>query len=113
VLAVIVAAMLVVAEAKLQWYSFHYRDLRRSTQGLLLAERNRLQGRRVFCSRFYRGEAFVLGSLLRTDRHLTEDLGEFLRDSRAGDYWLSPKPAMHAEVELIRSNGHHWLFRRR
>jgi 4-amino-4-deoxy-L-arabinose transferase-like glycosyltransferase len=112
-LAVIVAAMFGVAEAKLHWYSFHYRDLRRSTQGLLLAERQRLQGRRVFCSRFYRGEAFVLGSLLRTDRQLTEDLGEFLRDSRTGDYWLSPKPAMHADLELIRSNGHHWLFRRR
>jgi len=112
-LAVIVAAMLGVAEAKLHWYSFHYRDLRRSTQGLLLSERQRLQGRRVFCSRFYRGEAFVLGSLLRTNRQLTEDLGEFLRDSRTGDYWLSATPVTHEDIELIRSNGHHWLFRRR
>jgi len=78
-LAVIVATMLGVAETKLHWYSFHYRDLRRSTQGLILSERQRLEGRRVFCSRFYRGEAFVLGSLLRTNRQLTEDLGEFLR----------------------------------
>ena len=112
VLAGVVAAMLAVAEAKLLWYSYHYRDLRRSTQGLLLAEGGRLHGRRVFCSRRYKGEAFVLATL-GTDRHVAESLGAFLEVSHADDYWLSGDPVTHPELMLVLSSGSDWLYRRR
>ena len=108
----VVVAMLAVAEAKLLWYSYHYRDLRRSTQGLLLAEGGRLHGRRVFCSRRYRSEAFVLASL-GTDRHVAETLEAFLDLSHADDYWLSGNPVVHPDLMLVLSNGSDWLYRRR
>jgi hypothetical protein len=108
----VVVAMLTVAEAKLLWYSYHYRDLRRSTQGLLLAERRRLHGHRVFCSRRYRGEAFVLATL-GTDRQLAESLSAFLDRSHADDYWLSGDPVVHPDLMLVSSSGSDWLYRRR
>ena len=112
VLLSVVVAMLAVAEAKLLWYSYHYRDLRRSTQGLLLAERGRLHGRRVFCSRRHRGEAFILDTL-GTDRQLAENSDGFLHLSHTGDYWLSSEPVLDPELIVVRSNGTHWLYRRR
>jgi 4-amino-4-deoxy-L-arabinose transferase-like glycosyltransferase len=112
VLLSVVIATLAVAETKLLWYSYHYRDLRRSTQGLLLAERGRLHGRRVFCSRRHRGEAFVLGTL-GTDRQFAETLDAFLHLSRSGDYWLASDPVVHPEMTVVRSNGRAWLYCRR
>jgi hypothetical protein len=112
VLLSVVIATLAVAETKLLWYSYHYRDLRRSTQGLLLAEGGRLHGRRVFCSRRHRGDAFVLGTL-GTDRQFAETLDAFLHLSRSGDYWLSSDPVVHPEMTVVRSNGRAWLYCRR
>ena len=66
VLAGVVAAMLVVAESKLLWA--------RTTTGTCAGRRRaaageggRLHGRRVFCSRRYHAEAFVLASLAAID----------------------------------------------
>jgi 4-amino-4-deoxy-L-arabinose transferase-like glycosyltransferase len=113
VLVGVVAAMLSMAEAKLLWYSYHYRDLRRSTQGLLLSERRRLHGRRVFCSRRNRGEAFVLGGVIKTDRRFAENVDAFIQQSRSGDYWLSEQGQVNSDLTLVSTNGQHWLYQRR
>ncbi len=109
----IIAAMFGIAEGKLLWYSFHQRDLHRSAQGLLLSERHRLEGRRVFCSRFNRGEAFVIDALVHSDRQLTESVEGFMAESRSGDYWLSSANVVHPDLVLVRSHGSRWLFQRR
>ena len=56
-----------VAEAKLVWYSFVYRDLALTDQSLVLAEMEQLAGHRLYREREDRAGTFVTGS--RTPSH--------------------------------------------
>jgi RNA polymerase sigma-70 factor (ECF subfamily) len=104
----------VLAESKLWAYSYHYRDLHWSAQGLLLDERGRLAGHRVYRDRFDRSAIFV-ARLIGIDLRHTEDHAEFLERSQPGDFLLvSTPPKQHGNVlEIVRSNGGNWLLVRR
>ena len=105
--------MLGVAETKLLWYSFHYRDMSLSDQALMLEERSRLAGHRLYQSHTDRAGTFVATAVVGAQSQDTVDLVSFLRDSRPGDYLLSADVCDAAELDVVRSNGHHYLCRRR
>jgi 4-amino-4-deoxy-L-arabinose transferase-like glycosyltransferase len=112
------AATLVVvvsaAEVRLLWYSFAVRDLRYSGQSLLLAERQQLRGRRVFQDRQRRAATFVAGALIGARPQApVVDPCCVLRDVSPGDYLLTADRVAIEELELLRSNGIRWLYRRR
>jgi len=111
-LGLIVVLALGVAEGKLIWYSYHHRDLGRSTQGLLIAQGAALQGRQVFCSSWDRSEMFVIEALLRATHRLASDVPDFLREGRPGDYFLSTREISHPGLTPAGSVRSHWLYRR-
>jgi 4-amino-4-deoxy-L-arabinose transferase-like glycosyltransferase len=107
--AVIVLA-LGVAEGKLLWYSFHYRDLSESTQGLLLQEGRRLRNRRVFQNQWDRAEIFVVNGVLGAERRSADRAEKFWRESQPGDCMLSRNHLSDPRLVLVRSNRHHELY---
>jgi 4-amino-4-deoxy-L-arabinose transferase-like glycosyltransferase len=113
-LAVVVLVAFGVAEAKLWAYSYHYRDLEQSAQGLLLVERDRFVGHRVFRDRLDRGATFVAG-LIGVRLEVAESTSEFLRVSQPGDFFLrsSPPHRRRYSIGVIRSmSGHRLLVHR-
>ncbi len=100
-----------VAEGKLWAYSYHYRDLNRSAQGLLLEQRDRFAGHRVFRDRLDRGATFVAG-LIGVRLEVAESTSEFLRVSQPGDFFLrsSPPHQRRSSVGVVRSMDGHWLL---
>ena len=106
------ALALVTAEGRLVWYSFEYRDLHRSAQGLFLAERERLEHRTVYAPQWNRAGRFVVHDLARADIGSAGDPVEFVRCSAAGDYFLWSAEVSHPALTLIRTNGREWLYRR-
>jgi 4-amino-4-deoxy-L-arabinose transferase-like glycosyltransferase len=112
ILAGLVVVVFTVAEGRLVWYSYHYRDLRQSPQGLLLAETGQLAGQEVFRDRWNYAEIFVLRALVGADYRTAENVEEFLRVSRPGNYLVSAEPMDRPDFFLVRSNGHQWLYRR-
>jgi 4-amino-4-deoxy-L-arabinose transferase-like glycosyltransferase len=111
-LVVVVALTFGVAEGKLIYFSYRYRDLASSSQGLLLAERGRLEGRQVFSPRWERAEIFVLEALVGGRHRLTADVAHFLGESRPGDYLLVGRPVSHEALSLAGSRRRSWLYRR-
>jgi len=101
-----------VAEARLIWYSYHYRDLARSSQGVLLAERDRLKGHTVFRRRLDRAEIFVIQALVGATYRLAPDTDAFLRDSRPGDFLLTRRARTVKSLALVRTQGQYLLYRR-
>jgi 4-amino-4-deoxy-L-arabinose transferase-like glycosyltransferase len=101
-----------VAEGRLIWYSYNYRDLASSSQGLLLAERDRLQGHTVFRRRLDRAELFVLKALVGATYGLAPDTETFLRNSRPGDFLLTRRARAVAGLALVRTQGPYFLYRR-
>jgi len=112
VLAAAVVLALGVAEGKLIWYSFHHRDLRRSIQGMLLAEGPAIRGHRVYRSHWDRAEMFVIRSVIGAERGLAAGLDDFLRQSRPGDYLISGHAVAHPDLTVVQSRDRQRLYRR-
>lgn len=112
---VLLVAMVVMAatlaEAKLMWYSYNYRGLERSAQGLLLAEAERLRGARVF-GRWDRADAIVLKGIVRAETAAAVNVDEFLQHSAPGDYLVLPASMDHDGLVELASDGRHTLYRR-
>jgi hypothetical protein len=106
---VVIAAGL--AEGKLIWYSYNYRALERSVQGLLLAEAQRVRGARVF-GHFDRADAIVLKGLVGAKVAAAGNLDEFLQQSEPGDYLVLPDGQDHDGLVQVATVGHHALYRR-
>jgi hypothetical protein len=102
---------LTTAEGRLLWYSFHRRALENSPQGLLLAHRLRLGGRRVFRRQWTHSEMFVLTGIVGAQHREAASLDQFLRESDVGDFLFSSTPVDGPGVELVGSAGQHHLFR--
>jgi len=111
-LALVFIAAVTAAESRLLWYSYHRRALTNSSQEVLLAERDALGGSLVFGEHWTNSEIFVLKALAGADHRETANLEEFLRNSRIGDYWFSSQHVTDSDILLVRSNGHHHLYRR-
>ena len=103
----------IVAEAKLISYSVQYRDLRLSEQSLLLAERHKLRGRRVYVHPVARANHFVTEAMVGAVPHHAVDCAGFVATSLDGDYWLSTQRCDAVDVEMVRTNGRQYLYRRR
>ena len=104
---------LAVAEGKLQWYSYNRRDLRNTVQGLLLDERERLAGRRVFKTEWSRADQFVLEHVVHARSSRATDLDEFLRHARRGDFVVTAEGVgLRPEIVAVRSIRGHRLCRR-
>jgi len=101
------------AESRLMWYSYHRRALTASSQGLLLAERRTLEKQTVFGDHWTHSEVFVLKAIVGAEHREINNLEEFLRNSRIGDYFFSPSEVTDPDMLLVRSNGRHRLYRRR
>jgi 4-amino-4-deoxy-L-arabinose transferase-like glycosyltransferase len=112
ILASLVVIVFAVAEGRLVSYSYHYRDLGQSAQGLLLAEATQLAGQEVFRDRWNYAEIFVLRALVGAEHRTAEDLDVFFRASHPGNYLISSEPIDRPDLDIVRSNGHHWLYRR-
>jgi hypothetical protein len=110
ILGAVVVLALGVAEGKLLWYSFHYRDLGDSAQGLLLQEGRRLRNRRVFHDHWDRAETFVVSGVLGAERRSFDHIDNFWRDSQPGDCLLSKRHLSDPRLVLVRSNRRHGLY---
>jgi 4-amino-4-deoxy-L-arabinose transferase-like glycosyltransferase len=112
ILTSVVVIVFAVAEGRLVSYSYHYRDLRLSPQGLLLAETTRLAGQQVFRDRWNFAEIFVLRALVGAEHRTADDIEAFLRASQPGNYLISAEPIDRPDFSMVRSNGHYRLYRR-
>jgi 4-amino-4-deoxy-L-arabinose transferase-like glycosyltransferase len=99
-----------VAEAKLVWYSFMYRDLALTDQSVVLAEMEQLAGHRLYREQADRAGTFVTG-LAHAESRFTPDPKTFLADSEPGDYLVTSKAVDHPDLQLVRSSGKYRLYR--
>lgn len=105
ILAGVVVLALAVAEAKLLWYSRNMRGLQLSAQGLILEEKGRLAGRRVYREHWPRNGRFVVEHLARADAVDLGDLQHFQFKAGPGDYLVLPKAdAGRLGLPCVRSN---------
>ena len=106
ILAGLIVLALAVAESKLIWYSYNMRDLKHSAQGLILEQRDRLAGHRVFRHRWPRSGRFVLRHIVGGNPIEAESEHEFLAKGARGDYLLIPAPqAAYSQLACDASNG--------
>jgi 4-amino-4-deoxy-L-arabinose transferase-like glycosyltransferase len=112
VVAVTIVATLGIAEGRLVWYSIHHRNLANSTQGVLLAERERLRGHRVFRTHWQNNELFVLTALVRVEPREAGSIDEFFDLSSPQDYWLARDEIADPRLRLVREQRRHWLYQR-
>jgi 4-amino-4-deoxy-L-arabinose transferase-like glycosyltransferase len=110
-LVAIVVMAAVLAEGKLIWYSYNYRALERSVQGLLLAEAGRMRGARVFGA-WDRADAIVLKRLVGARAAEARNLTEFLQQSQPGDFLVLPVDEAHGSLKQLATHGRHVLYRR-
>jgi hypothetical protein len=104
---------LVVAEAKVFYYSYTMRDVRQTVQGLLLAERETLAGQRVYQDQWTRADRFVLEHVIGGHARQAQGLDGFVRNARRGDYVIVPQPdGEGSDIVLVRANRRHRLCRR-
>ena len=102
-LVAVIVLVACVAQGRLIWYSYHHLDLSRSSQGVLLAERDRLNGQIVFRRRLDRAEIFVLHALVGATHRLAPDAEIFLRDSKPGDYLLTRRERSDPRLAVVRN----------
>jgi 4-amino-4-deoxy-L-arabinose transferase-like glycosyltransferase len=112
VLLVVTVVALVTAESKLISYSYRYRDLSHSPQGLLLGARDALAGHRVYSSEWDRSDMFLLAAIIGAERGLAWGEEAFLAQSQPGDFILSQSPYNDERLTLAATGGRHWLYRR-
>jgi hypothetical protein len=109
---VAVAGALCVAEGKLVWYSFQARDVERSVQGLLMAERGRVMQAHVFKDQWSNSDVFVLEAIVRASGSVASSVDDFLLKSQPGDYFVGDPGLDHPSLSLVRSLGSHALYQR-
>ncbi len=99
-----------VAEGKMLWYSFHYRDVSDTAQGLMLQERKRLKNRRIFFDEWARADIFVTGGVVGAERRSAIPLDNFWRESRPGDCLVSTQHFSAPGLVLVRSGRRRALY---
>jgi 4-amino-4-deoxy-L-arabinose transferase-like glycosyltransferase len=102
-----------IAEVKLIWYSYHYRDFDRSAQGLMLVEENRLRGVRVFRTAWDRADRFVLQGLIEAEPAEAISVQDFLFRSGPGEYFLTAMELNDPRLVRVAMVGDYSLYERR
>ena len=90
IFAALVLLAFAVAQAKLVWYSHNMRDLSISAQGVMLQERERLAGRRIYRERWPHNGRFVAEHLIGSQALEARDARQFAKKAQPGDYMLLP-----------------------
>jgi 4-amino-4-deoxy-L-arabinose transferase-like glycosyltransferase len=94
-----------VAETKLIWYSYNMRGLQLSAQGLMLEERKRLKGRRVYRERWPGAGRFVLEHVVGGEPRQVDDELDFVKKGQPGDFiLLSRSQAAYSRLQCPRTN---------
>jgi hypothetical protein len=101
-----------IAEAKLIWYSYHYRDFDRSAQGLLLVEEDRLRGVRVYRTSWDRADAWVMKGLIEAEPAEALSAQDFLFRSGPGEYFLSSQDINDPRLVRVAMVGDYSLYQR-
>lgn len=101
-----------VAEARLVYHVYYLRDFASSSQGVLLAERERLKGQVIYRRRLDRSEIFVIHAMVGGTHRLAENMEAFLRDARPGDYYLTRRAVDDPRVTVVRKQGEFALYRK-
>lgn len=101
-----------VAESKIWWRSIRLRDLNRSPQGLLIAERRQLSGRRI-CRRHWAHPEALLARVSGAEPVPLPATPAEMEAVSEGDYILSATALPQGSFELIRANAFERLYRRR
>jgi hypothetical protein len=99
-----------VAEGRIIWYAYHLRPLEKTAQGLLLAERDKLQGKVVYRRRLDRSEIFVLQAMVGAAHRLVPDAQAFLRQASPGDFYMTRRDLADPRVALVRHQGDMRLY---
>ena len=108
---VVVAA--VVAESKFLVYSYRFREIDRTMQGVLLAEAPRVAGAHVFSASWMPlSDSFVLRGLLKAERSGTMSVEEFLSRIGPREFIVLPTPFAHPALVQVAVKGHYGLYRR-
>jgi 4-amino-4-deoxy-L-arabinose transferase-like glycosyltransferase len=102
-----------VAEAKLIWYSYHYRDSDRTAQGLLIVEGDRLRGVRVFRTAWDRADTWVLKGLVEAEPAEAMSVQDFLFRSGPGEYFLTSMEVNDPRLVRVATVGDYSLYQRR
>ena len=101
-----------IAEAKLIWYWYHYRDFDRSAQGLLLVEEDRLRGVRVYRTSWDRADAWVMKGLIEAEPAEAMSVQDFLFRSGPGEYFLSSQAIDDPRLVRVAMVGDYSLYQR-
>jgi 4-amino-4-deoxy-L-arabinose transferase-like glycosyltransferase len=108
----VVALVACAAEAQLVWQAYHRLDFASSSQGVLLAERERLRGQTIYRRRIDRSEIFVIHAMVGGTHRLTENAAAFVRDARSGDYYLTRLRLDDPRLAVVRKQGDFTLYRK-
>ena len=108
--AIVMAA--VVAEAKVFWYSDRYRALDHTTQGVLLAEADRLKGGRVYNTSWDLAELFVVRGLVQAEPSTTLTIEEFVDRAGPRDYLVLPAHVTHPALTRVAVRGAYGVYQR-
>jgi 4-amino-4-deoxy-L-arabinose transferase-like glycosyltransferase len=112
VLAGLVLLALAVAEGKLIWYSYNMRDLNFSAQGILLDERERLAGQRVFRDRWPSGGRFILEQIVGGEAMQAHVEQDFRKKGDRGDFLLLTRSQVaYSQLSCPRTNHRYALCR--
>lgn len=104
----------VVAQSKLIWYSYEFRSLERSVQGVLIEEADRLRGGRVFkASTWDRAEAFVARGMVGAEHAEVMTVDEFIDVAEPSEYLVLPAPIDHPGLMHVSTVGDYTLYQRR
>jgi 4-amino-4-deoxy-L-arabinose transferase-like glycosyltransferase len=102
-----------VAEAKLIWYSYHYRDFDQSAQGLLILEGDRLRGVRVYRTAWDRADTWVMKGLVDAEPVEAVSVQDFLFRSGPGEYFLTAMDVDDPRLVRVAMVGDYSLYQRR
>jgi hypothetical protein len=100
----------VATEGRLAWYSYAFRDMDRSIQGLLIAERERVTQNRIFSRDWSNADVFVLRAIVRADDHVASGADDFLLKSTPGDFFAGAPGLERPGLLHVRSIGAHALY---
>jgi 4-amino-4-deoxy-L-arabinose transferase-like glycosyltransferase len=101
-----------LAEGRLIHYSYTYRDISRSPQGILLAESATIAGRRVYGVNWTRADWFVASAIAGAGPVHVAEVGALWMASQPGDYILSRAAIDDTRLAKVRSNRRATLYRR-
>ncbi len=102
-----------LAEAKLLWYSLDKRDLSASPQALLLRERERIRGHRLYQQGSNRADYFVATAIVGVVPQAVTSDEDFNLQSAEGDYLLTNRACGGTNVQRIAMSARFNLCRRR